>query len=559
MTLHIGKNEAGKEFTLPLDIVTQRLAILGRSGVGKSNTAAVAAEEMLKHNQQVVIIDPTGAWWGLRSSADGTSEGFPIVVIGGDHTDIPLDPTAGEVLASAIVERRFSAVIDLENLKPRERAQLIPAFLEALYRLNRTPLHLIIDEADDIAPERPGKDAGPMVEALEDIVKRGRKKGIGTTLITQRPQDLSKKALTQCEMVVTMRLSHQLDRKAVASWINSHADADLADTMLSSLPSLPTGTAWFWAPAWGDLFARVKVRLRSTFDSAATPKPGQSLNAPARLAAVDVAALGAELTNQVEEAKAADPKHLRQRIADLEKQLADAKSGPDAAELAMRMGEVREAQEIILAATLDIHRGCDLIKAWLQRGGVPTERPLSSSPRPTSVVTLQSHVPAVQPRQKMKVANGPAKLPKAERAILAALAQYGRSLDKSRLALIAGYSAGGGGFNNALSNLRTANRVEGSDPITITAQGLADLGSYQRLPTGVKLLEHWISHKRVDKAMRLILGELAKRRSSVEKTHLAVATGYAASGGGFNNALSKLRTLGLVEGSGVITLADALR
>ena len=46
---------------------------------------------------------------------------------------------------------------------------------------------------------------------MQDIVRRGRKKGIGCTLITQRPAVLSKDVLTQCEVLCVLRLVHPVD------------------------------------------------------------------------------------------------------------------------------------------------------------------------------------------------------------------------------------------------------------------------------------------------------------------------------------------------------------
>ncbi len=102
-----------KDISLAIDAIIQTFAILAKKGSGKSYTASVMAEEMLKAQQQIVVIDPTGSWWGLQSSADGKSPGFPVVVFGGDHANIPLEETAGEVIAQAIIEQGFSAVIDL--------------------------------------------------------------------------------------------------------------------------------------------------------------------------------------------------------------------------------------------------------------------------------------------------------------------------------------------------------------------------------------------------------------------------------------------------------------
>jgi hypothetical protein len=43
---------------------------------------------------------------------------------------------------------------------------------------------------------------------------------------------------------------------------------------MESLASLPVGTAWVWSPGYLELFQRVTIRARETFDSSATPKAG---------------------------------------------------------------------------------------------------------------------------------------------------------------------------------------------------------------------------------------------------------------------------------------------
>jgi DNA helicase HerA-like ATPase len=55
---------------LPPEAITETFVILGKRGSGKTTTARVLAEELLHINLPVVIVDPTGVWWGLRSSAD---------------------------------------------------------------------------------------------------------------------------------------------------------------------------------------------------------------------------------------------------------------------------------------------------------------------------------------------------------------------------------------------------------------------------------------------------------------------------------------------------------
>jgi hypothetical protein len=116
----------------------------------------------------------------------------------------------------------------------------------------------------------------------------------------------------------------------------------------------------------------------------------------------------------------------------------------------------------------------------------------------------------------------------------------------------------GGGFNNAISALRVAGRITGSgDRLEITPEGLAALGSFDPLPTGLALLDHWYGH--LAKAERQVLYVLAQAYPHpVSKEDLAAQAGYAADGGGFNNALSRLRTLDLISGRGDLKASDDL-
>lgn len=135
--------------------------------------------------------------------------------------------------------------------------------------------------------------------------------------------------------------------------------------------------------------------------------------------------------------------------------------------------------------------------------------------------------------------------------MLAALAPYG-SRRKKQVAILAGYSSKGGGFNNALSSLRTQGYIDRGDPISITEAGLDALGSYEPLPRGRALLDHWLGQPQVKKAESLILTYLFERGGlpPSSKAEIAEATGYEQNGGGFNNALSRLRSLELIQGTG---------
>lgn len=109
------------ELSLPLETATRRLAILAMSGAGKSNVAVVMAEQMFAAGIPWVAIDPKGDWWGVRSSKDGKHPGLPVTIFGGLHGDIPLEPTAGQLIADAIVDQRLTCILDISEFPTRQQ------------------------------------------------------------------------------------------------------------------------------------------------------------------------------------------------------------------------------------------------------------------------------------------------------------------------------------------------------------------------------------------------------------------------------------------------------
>jgi len=167
------------DFALPLEAVTETFAILAKRGAGKTNPAVVLVEVLLTHGQQAIVVDPVGVWFGLR--APGTGPGLPVVIIGGEHADLPLAETAGRELARLLVAERVSAVLDLSMLSKSVARRLMADFLEELYRRNREPLHLVVDEADLFAPQWLPRDMTRILGAMDDVVRRGRAHGIGVS------------------------------------------------------------------------------------------------------------------------------------------------------------------------------------------------------------------------------------------------------------------------------------------------------------------------------------------------------------------------------------------
>lgn len=365
------KFRVSDDLVLGADLVVATAGIFATKGMGKSFLAQVIAEEMLEHHQVIVVIDPTDVWSGLRSSADGKSDGYPILVIGGDHGDLKLEPEpgAGTRLAEAIVAERFSCVICTDGLDDTRAIRYVREVLETIYRKNRKPIHVFVDEADMFAPQQPKEEEdNRCIRAMSHIVRRGRKKGIGSTLITQRPSELNASVRSQVEMLFVLGMLHHLDIDAVERWLRlrkkkrgDNAAFALQEEMIDSLDTLQCGDAWVWAPRL-KIHKRFRARAKRTFDSGATPKPGQKSRAAKKLAAVDIARLGAVIAEAAQRLKDNDPKELKKQVADLRRELERVSKAKEQTPAATKIKEKIVVKHVEVVKPADLRRLEDLVK-----------------------------------------------------------------------------------------------------------------------------------------------------------------------------------------------------
>jgi len=339
---------------LPLAALDDRLAIVGTSGSGKTYAAKGLAERLMAGGGRVCIVDPLGVWWGLRSSADGHAPSpFPVVVFGGRHADVALDPGMGTALGTLIGTRALACVVDVSDLgSAAVRRSFMTAFTAALYEANTEPLHLVLDEADLWAPQRAQPGGHELLGRVEEIVRRGRIRDFVPWLITQRPAVLHKDVLSQADILVSMKLTASHDRDAVGRWIEGQADRAEGRRILGALPRLARGEGWVWAPGDGVL-ARVAFPRIRTLDSSQTPKREAQASTPRALAAVDLSALRAELAGMAgdaPEAPAAPAPADRRETSDLERRLQQRD-----AELAAAQAQLTrmEAETAAMRARLD--------------------------------------------------------------------------------------------------------------------------------------------------------------------------------------------------------------
>ena len=279
--LHVGTLLSGRNFNLPYDYQVHTTALIGIRGSGKTVAATDIAEEMGVAGLPFVAIDPVGVWWGLRCNRDGTPGGLPIVIIGGQRGDLPLEKDSGARIADAILENNISCVIDMSSESKNSVRKFVTDFCDRLMDLNPSGTrHIFLEEAPELVPQRPMGEQKRSLAAVDRLVRLGRNKGYGCTLISQRFATINKDVLTQCENLIALRCIGKHDRDAAADWIaevvHETESKKSADKFVNSLTQLENGQAWFWSPQWLKEFLQVQFRRRATFHPGETRSVGQS-------------------------------------------------------------------------------------------------------------------------------------------------------------------------------------------------------------------------------------------------------------------------------------------
>lgn len=274
------------------DSSTMTAAILAKKGSGKTYLGMVLAEAFMTSpglGVPVVIIDPTGVWYGLRSMADGSPSSFAILTLGGNYGDLAITCRHGEQVANLVDELRQPGdparpvIIDLSLMSPPEQHEFVADFGQKLFMLSvRSPLHLIIDEADEFAPQtlQTSKPQRRSLEMIDRIVRRGRIKGLGVTLISQRPAVINKNVLSQIDSLFLLNMVSPGDLSAVDDWLKLRVKAEQRIECLGQLANLPPGVAFCTQSGILAKFRKFTVRKRETFDSGRTPKPNEVIVTP---------------------------------------------------------------------------------------------------------------------------------------------------------------------------------------------------------------------------------------------------------------------------------------
>lgn len=590
--LHISKDLA-----LPLDAVTQKFAILGRTGSGKSYCATKLCEEMLDAGAQVIALDPVGVWYGLRVPPEARKTAlFDIPIFGGLHGDVPLEPGGGELIANLIVDRGISAVLDVSQFLSGDQARFAYDFATRFFfRKKSAPsaVHLFVEECQEFVPQNiSGGSRGGfetrMLNAFERLIKLGRNFGIGASLISQRPQEVNKKALNQAECMLAFQMTGPQERKAVAAWV---ADKAGSQDVIDRLPKLQVGECQVWSPQWLQVDAQIKIAKKRTADVSSTPKAGEGKAAePKPLSQGELEKFSAQMLETLERAKAEDPRELRKQIAELKRErneklriqglqpqveikrvevpvLKDGQiarlekllSRTDEALLkAEAIGEklLREGWQPVLAALSKVRDGGSPSPARESRA-LPRpqiSRPAHGDLKPRPAQPNRTHGPS---------ADGEFRISAKQQQILDAIAFF-ESIGNARpstlqVGAIALIDATGGYFSNTVGPLASAGLVvRGQGVIELTEAGRAVAQVPERIATLAEY--HGVLRERVRRAksangktVALLDAIIARGGAEVSTEELGRECAVDHTGGYFSNSIGPLSTIGLItRGQGIV-------
>lgn len=589
------------------EFIENKFAIIGQSGRGKSGLLKVIEESLYENKKPFVVLDPAGIAWGIRSSIDGKGPGMDVLIIGGEHQDLPLDPRGGSLVAKAIVEKNVSAVIiDFSSESKATYRNFVKDFADTLYAINDVSRLVIIDEAPELLPQRIRPDQTAVYDSVERLVRQGRNRGIGVILVSQRAATLNKDVMTQCATLFVFGLVGKPDRIQLKDWVEAWATNEQMAEFKKGLASLEPRECWVWSPAEFKMFLRAKIKEFTTLHPDRTHLRRLGL-LKAKPVTTDVKGLVAQLGEEFhklaqEKIDVAEVPKLRARLKRAEDQLVaktmlttntdprkfaqtvDAAVGKATADLKKEQSELEAAlrrsdkarekdrtefsawqgkQQKLLKQLNDLEppfttHGFTATLSSIPKG--PVHRPSEKVPEvypfigykapaaPTEIKT--ESISSLKPdgTETPAVTGGPARLLKA------LYSHDQRELTRSQLAILVGIKVRGSTFSNYLSILKVNGLVE-THPDGLVV--LTEMGASAARQFGAE--EAPRSHEEIMGLWRGRLGGTVYRMlehvvqeypNPITRQELAERMAINPTGSTASNYLSLLRTSRLVEVNG---------
>ncbi len=526
----IGYDIDGEPLCVDLDrLLVTRLLVQGSSGAGKSRAIRKLLEATFGQVQHIVI-DSEGEFHTLR-------EKFDYILAAKEGGDCPADVKSARLLAERVLELGISAILDISELPPADRAEFVRIFVESLLKAPKKlwhPVMIVIDEAQRFCPESDNKQLKATKDAIIDLMTRGRKRGLCTVLAAQRISSLSKDAAAECLNKLIGRTSLDIDRDRAGKELGFVGRDNLA------LRNVEVGEFYAFGPALSQNVTKIRIGDVVTTH----PRPGEraalQTAAPERIKAVldQLANIPQEAAEEEQSIEA-----LQDQIRRLQRELSDALeaggSNPAAIQAALD-DAARQSEQDMRSAVDEIARLQDEVvrarKALMQINELSAQtdglllpepfkhRPIEplfeniprSSTPPSAVTRPASTTP--HDRRDSGLGSG-------EKKVLIAVAQNSGGATREELTQLTGFKRSTRDAYIQRLSAKGFLEISGNG-LHATKEGIRALGrDYQPLPTGRALLNHWLQELPDGESQVLKLAASTYPRP-VTRDRVSEVTGY---------------------------------
>lgn len=225
--------------------VGEFIIVLGKRGSGKSNTLTVVAEELLKENVNMSVLDLEDEFGALIKEK----------AISDSKADV-------KKLAHDAIVNNKPVRLDISDMNEDEMEKFLADYLNALWDIEKeqkVPHCIMIDELWSFAPQSGKKTE--LAHIFQKIALRGRKYGLFVLGASQRSANISKDVITQAGIYFLTKVTHPADLKIYKEIIGDK-------NVIGEVPKLNVGECIYIE---GDNKLKRKVRLAEVELGGKTP------------------------------------------------------------------------------------------------------------------------------------------------------------------------------------------------------------------------------------------------------------------------------------------------
>ncbi len=539
------------------DLLLSRLLIQANSGGGKSVLARIIIEEVFG-KVPFIIMDIEGEYYTLKEKFGD------ILIIGGQHADIPISLKSAALLPKEIIGNRLNVVIDMSDLKMNDRILYSKYFIEAMMDLPQqywVNYFAFIEESHKLCGEQ---DKQASASAIKDLMSRGRKRGYCGVLITQRISKLHKDAAAECnnKFIGRTTLDIDIDRAAKELGFTAKTDKNI-------LRDLKPGNFYAFGTAITPHHVHVvKINMPKT----KIPKAGTDLDIKPKPPTDKIKQMLVKLNtlnepklvnsnihpgSQIHTAKQTDiittkpvqtfekeykasvkiNEELRQFNTEIMDKLKE--KDKELKEKEKQLTEFKKVNETAISI--------------LNKVNMTEIKPVEIRLYPKKTVAGSSENQKAEPLvRNVYIQEQPpsTELNKCPRTILEFLGSFpDKSFSKAQISVGSCYSSTSGGFKNALSELTTKGFIlKAGSKIQVSKNGMHVLGdNFKTKQYSAQAFTNNLS--KCEREIYQVLLDDPESVFSKEQLADSTVTKYSVTSGGFKNAISRLNTLELIERS----------